>query len=235
MTARHVDWAKVEEIYRTGLVSVSEIAREAGLTEGAIRKRAKQGKWKRDLTAKVRAKTGEKLVLALANASESTNQLPRTDEETVELAAQTQVAVVRTHQNAIRRGQEITARLLQELDTTTSRAGEMEEAFAGEDDAKKKYAMMRAVSLPARAGVMRDLAQAARVWTGLERQAFGISEDRKNPNDNGDAAVTASELLAELQADAEALGMKLLPPPSDYEPAPSGVANRPRKNGADSD
>jgi hypothetical protein len=36
-----VDWVRAEELCRRGEVSVREIARRGGVTEGAVRKRAK--------------------------------------------------------------------------------------------------------------------------------------------------------------------------------------------------
>ena len=42
-----VDWELVEKHYRAGLLSLREIAKEAGCTEGAIRKRAKKDGWSR--------------------------------------------------------------------------------------------------------------------------------------------------------------------------------------------
>jgi hypothetical protein len=67
MGRRKVDWSEVEPLYRADVLSVSEIARQFKVTEGAIRYYAKQHKWKRDLGAKVRAKTKEKLIQDLAN------------------------------------------------------------------------------------------------------------------------------------------------------------------------
>ena len=46
-----VDWIRAEELYRRGEVSVREIARREGVTEGAVRKRAKaqgcEARWSR--------------------------------------------------------------------------------------------------------------------------------------------------------------------------------------------
>src|SRR5690606_26764418 len=42
-----VDWAEIERDYRTSPMSVREIARWYGITEAAIRKRAKRDGWER--------------------------------------------------------------------------------------------------------------------------------------------------------------------------------------------
>ena len=64
MTANNVSWRKVEAAYRAGVLTVTEIAKQAGLSDTAIHKRAKKNGWTRDLTARVRSRTSEKLTLA---------------------------------------------------------------------------------------------------------------------------------------------------------------------------
>ena len=175
------DWERIEAEYRAGSLSVREIARQAGLTEGAIRKRAKAEGWERDLTEKVRKAARAKLVREL-----STQERRTSDRETVESASSRQVEVVRQHQHAIGRGRNLTVRLLDELDATTAHIGEMEAEIVAEtrDDKNgtRRAAMLRAVSLPGRAGVIRDLSTAAKNWVALERQAFGI--DDRAPGDS---------------------------------------------------
>ena len=59
-----VDWEAIEREYRAGQLSVSEIGRRLGVTEGAIRKRVKRDGWTRPLADKVREAVREKLVRA---------------------------------------------------------------------------------------------------------------------------------------------------------------------------
>jgi hypothetical protein len=58
-TPKTVDWERIEADYRAGVKSLRETAGAHGITEGAIRKRAKQHGWTRDLKDKVRAKADE--------------------------------------------------------------------------------------------------------------------------------------------------------------------------------
>lgn len=51
-----VDWESVEREYRAGIRSLRDIGGEFGCTEGAIRKKAKEKDWSRDLSAKISAK-----------------------------------------------------------------------------------------------------------------------------------------------------------------------------------
>ena len=91
---------------------------------------------------------------------------------------------------------------------------------ATETDEKKRFAAHRAVSLPARAAVMRDLTQAARLWIQLERQAFRISDDRDRNTASAIEEMTEEELEASLREDLRILN--LLPNPEPEKP--KGVA-----------
>ena len=77
----------------------------------------------------------------------------------------------------------------------------------------------RAVSLQARAGVMRDLVQSARILIQLERQAFRTSDDRDRNTASAIDEMTEEELEASLREDMRILN--LLPNP---EPEKKGVA-----------
>jgi len=52
-------WPTIEADYRAGIKSVRQIAREHGLSEAAIRKRANRENWSRDLSAAIQAKADE--------------------------------------------------------------------------------------------------------------------------------------------------------------------------------
>ena len=53
------DWEAIESAYRAGLLSIREIASKNGITDGAIRKRAKKENWSRDLSEKIKNKSDE--------------------------------------------------------------------------------------------------------------------------------------------------------------------------------
>lgn len=174
------DWERIEAEYRAGSLSVREIARQAGVSDTAIRKRARAEGWERDLTEKVRQSTGAKLVRDLGSRDGSQRERV-SDREAIDSAATRQVEVVRQHRHAIGRGRDLTVRLLDELGASTAHVGEMEAEIIAEtgDDKSgtRRAAMLRAVSLPGRAAVMRDLATAARNWISLERIAFGLVDE----------------------------------------------------------
>lgn len=88
-----VDWERIEAEYRAGQISLRGIARAHGVTEGAIRKKAKAGGWARALADKVRKQVSEKLV-----RSDGTHpQRARTDREIVEAASLRGLEVVTSH------------------------------------------------------------------------------------------------------------------------------------------
>ncbi len=53
------DWEAIETAYRAGVMSLREIASQHGISEGAIRKRAKRDDWSRDLNAKVKERADD--------------------------------------------------------------------------------------------------------------------------------------------------------------------------------
>lgn len=109
---RPTDWEAIEREYRAGQLSVSEIARQHGVSHTAINKRAKAQGWTRNLASKVRQVVSERLVsdeVSSANAR-----------ETVEMAAARAVEVVRSHRRALSQlnaiGDILATRLSQHLD-----------------------------------------------------------------------------------------------------------------------
>jgi hypothetical protein len=59
---RTFDWEAMETEYRAGAKTLRAIAADHGVTEGAIRKRAKAEGWERDLSEKIRRSTNAALV-----------------------------------------------------------------------------------------------------------------------------------------------------------------------------
>ena len=116
-----LDWEKIEDEYRAGVLSVSHIGRIHGCSKTAIQKRAKRDGWARDLAAKVRAKIAEKLV-----ASEvASNQRARED-QIIEAAAATNVEVIRSHRSDIRNGRRLVSILMEQLERAAENREELE-------------------------------------------------------------------------------------------------------------
>jgi hypothetical protein len=211
---KNVDWKKIERLYRAGVLSVREIAREFNMVEGTIRYHANKKGWKRDLSHEARQAYRQKTVENLAKVFDSKElgkQLDNiTDEEIIEEAAKTQIEVVRQHQRTLGQGHQLTMRLLRELEDTTAHMGELQELITSEYAPQRREAVRRAISLPSRATTLRDLAAASRLWVTLERQAFNILDDReKSPDQRKVDEMSAEELRAEIRDEAKKIGLDL--------------------------
>lgn len=105
------DWAAVERDYRTGQYSNRELSRRHGPSEAAIRKRAADGSWARDLSEQIRQRVREKTCRAVAQ--ELVNA--ESDAEVVELAAEAGAEVIRGHQRLLLKARELTEMLMGRL------------------------------------------------------------------------------------------------------------------------
>ena len=139
-----IDWSSIEADFRSDSMSNRELARWYSISEGAIRKRAKAEGWVRIKCAPakpVRQPTMQPLITA-------TPVEPR---------------------DIVGRGRNLIFRLLDELDATTSHVGDIEDMIiddtAKDRDERRQAAMLKAVSLPVRAGTIKSLATAFRTLT----------------------------------------------------------------------
>lgn len=80
---KFIDWAAIEKHYRAGLKSLRTIAEEYGVTEGAIRKRAKRDLWTRNLEEKIQQRAQEKVRKELVRTP-GTQLTPSTEKQVVE-------------------------------------------------------------------------------------------------------------------------------------------------------
>jgi len=172
-TRAPIDWEAVEREYRAGQISVFQIGKMFGVSHTAINKRAAKEGWKRDLTERVRKEVSARLVSDEVSAA--------TAETIVDEAAARGVAVVREHRVLIGRGKKLVAALFGELEEATEHREEIEDAIIEDtkDDKtmERRSRMLRAVALPTRAGTLKALADANRIFIGLDRQAFGLSDE----------------------------------------------------------
>jgi len=100
------DWDEIEAKFSAGIKSVMAIAKEHGITEGAIRKRAKRDGWQRDLSGSVRSAVKSKLVRTTGTGSGI-----RTDSDIIDSASDEITQVVRGHRTLISKWQGISAKL----------------------------------------------------------------------------------------------------------------------------
>ncbi|MCE4223413.1 hypothetical protein HCU64_06585 [Methylobacterium sp. C25] len=151
-----IDWAAVEREYSKTDQSIREIARWYGISDKAIRLRAKEKKW---------PPRGEGAPQAAPQAAQ-----PNSDavEPIVERIRPAPAEFDASPEAIIGRGQKLAVRMLDELEADTANIGEIEtaieDATTGKNDARRRDAMLKAVSLPSRAGTLKNLALAAKTF-----------------------------------------------------------------------
>lgn len=174
------DWEAIERDYRAGLLSIREVAKVHGVSDKAIRNKAKENGWERDLSDKINEKVRTGLVRTQSAAADL-----KTEREIIETAAATVVQVVRGHRKHISRQIELVDTLTEQLVGAAGSRDEIEAAIfdetAGDKDGKRRSAMLKAVSLPTHASAAVNLANALKTLVGLERQAFSIKDESETP------------------------------------------------------
>lgn len=194
------DWFIVEKEYRAGVLSLREIASGAGITEGAVRKRAKKDGWSRDLQAKILAKTEEKVRKEAVRTSST--QLTAEDERTVvEANADLQFQVRMSHRRGLDKLRTVKEKLVAQIEQAVDNFVDLQEVIEmvrnpdenGMD--KANDALRKAMG---RSSVVDDLKKLSeideRVRKG-EREAFGLDN---LPSDGAQDPMAA--FLAELSA-----------------------------------
>ncbi len=116
-----VDWEVVEKHYRAGMKSLRTIAEENGITEGAIRKRAKRDKWTRNLEKKIQERAQEKVRREAVRAP-GTQLTPKTEQETVEAYSDVVASVDMIQRDDVKAALDISRANLQEIALTVDPA-----------------------------------------------------------------------------------------------------------------
>lgn len=202
-----LDWERIESQYRAGIMSLREIADDHGISEGAIRKRAKRDDWARDLGAKIQQRADDLVRKAEVRAEVRSTQ-SATDREVIEASALRIAQVRGEHRHDITRMRSLILRLLAECEAEAAEPG----VFAGIGDILRapddrgmdrlNDAYQKAISLPTRIKGVKELAETMKTLVGLEREAYGIvsAEDAKAPPPGIDVSKLSTAALAELMA-----------------------------------
>lgn len=199
MTTKQPDWEAIERAYRAGALSIRTIADRNGISDTAIRKKAKASGWVRDLSEQVRKEVRNKLVRGEVRDGQCAN--PERDAEIVEEAAEEGATVVRSHRRDIRKASNLANLLMDDLLTTIQQRESIEDAIEEEtrDDSNgmRRANMLGAVSLPSNAKTLFQLSSAMKNLQVLERQAFNL-DDKEQSSDVDEL----SNLMDELSKDA---------------------------------
>lgn len=173
------DWEAIETAYRAGVMSLREIASQHGISEGAIRKRAKRDDWSRDLNAKIQQKADD-LVRKQEVRKQVRNESTLTERVLIEATAEVIATVRMEHRGDIRRARELTNMLFDELGAQCADVSALEQLAdimldpddKGRDRLNEIY--QKVISLPSRVKSMKDLSDSLKTLIGLEREAYSI-------------------------------------------------------------
>lgn len=177
---KQIDWEAIEKLYRIGQMTVRAIALKHGISHVAIVKKAQREGWVQDKSEEVRQKTKAAL---LSYQREITKKITTPTKEEIDTAVQTNVVVVTEHRIGIKASQNLVQLFQDQLKEAATKRDQIESSIIdetqneeGKTDQKRRNMMLKAVSLPAHSGVLRDLSIAQKNLIYLERQAFNIDE-----------------------------------------------------------
>ena len=173
------DWEAIETAYRAGVMSLREIASQHGISEGAIRKRAKRDDWSRDLAAKVKERADD-LVRKAEVRKQVRSEATLNERVLIEATAEVIASVRMEHRGDIKRARQITNALFDELGAECADVAALEKLgvlmFDPDDKGQDKLNEIyhKVISMPERVKSVKALSEALKNLIGLERQAYDI-------------------------------------------------------------
>lgn len=179
------DWEAIESDYRAGVMSLREIASQHGISDTAIRKRAKKEGWSRDLAAKIQAKADD-LVRRREVRTKVRTENATSERELIEANAEVIATVRMEHRGDIRRARTLANALFDELEAECADVealrtlGQMmlDPDENGRDRLNELYHAI--ISMPERVKSMKALSETLKNLIGLERQAYSMDEGEKD-------------------------------------------------------
>lgn len=156
---RTIDWVSIHSDYRTKAMGFRELSRWYGVSDAAIRKRAKKEGWTVDPEVVRTEKVRTPIEVRTSADFTSKTEVPKPED-------------------IVGRGHNLIHRLLDELDATTTYQGELLSMIEQEDDdEKRRSALRRAIDLPNRSNVIKSLANAFKTFN--EAQAVDGKKARR--------------------------------------------------------
>lgn len=187
------DWERIEIEYRAGVQSIRQIAQAFGVSDGAIRKRAKTQEWTRDLNGKIKAKA-EAIVRTEVVRTEVRNspEYKATEKETIDANANLIASIQINQRKDIQRARNLCMGLFDELEhligldniALLQDFGEVmrKEDDKGQDRLNDLY--HKIIQLPNRVKSMKDLGDTLKTLIGLEVQAYGLDKKQEDKTDD---------------------------------------------------
>jgi hypothetical protein len=181
---KQINWSQIANDYRAGIKTLRQIAEENDISNVAILKRAKRDDWTRDLSARIQAKADAKVSKALVS-SEVSKERAANEREIVEANAELQYKVRISHRKDIQRVKALLLLQLGEAELQTVDIAlfkQLGELMASPDDNgidKLNELYKKALSLPSRVTVVKQVTETLATLIKLEREAFGIDKEEK--------------------------------------------------------
>lgn len=147
-----IDWEKIEKEYSKGIRSNLCIAKEFGISEAAIRKKAKLHYWSKDLSSRINAMAEKKIQRTKGPFEKKCER--ESDMALIEAESEVMVRIRLSHRTDIASRRNLCNRLYDEITTSTD-----------EDS----------LPLPQRVDAFVKLTNAFKMLVALEREAFGIA------------------------------------------------------------
>lgn len=179
------DWEAIETAYRAGVMSLREIASQHGISEGAIRKRAKRDDWSRDLNAKVKERADD-LVRKAEVRKQVRSETVLSERVLIEATAEVIATVRMEHRGDIRRARTLANALFDELEAECADVDALRKlgGLMLDPDENGRYRLnelyQSIISLPERVKSMKALSETLKNLIGLERQAYSMDEGEKD-------------------------------------------------------
>jgi len=107
------DWQQIELDYRAGIKTLRQIGGEQGVTEAAIRKRAKREDWTRDLSGRIAAKAEELVRKSAVRKMVRKNDFAYPESLVVKTISQCVAGISETHRALLERSIQVSAQLLE--------------------------------------------------------------------------------------------------------------------------
>lgn len=178
-----VNWIAIEAEYRAGIKSNVEISASHGVGEAAIRKRAKQNGWERNLRERIQMAVEEKVARTAAAEGQ----------DVIEANANALATVELTQRQDIRNLREMVALLAEECRAQVKnpadfdKLGELMAKDDGEGTVDKLNELYRkVVSMPGRISSVKQLAETLKILIELERKVLRMDQGTGQKNTSVD-------------------------------------------------
>lgn len=179
-----LDWLAIEADYRPNKLSLREIGKKHGCTEGAIRRKAKAEGWERDLSAKIKSQADAIVIRETVRTEYAAN----TEKEIVDANAHHSATIQITERKDVTKARNVAMSLLVELESQVTdkelyeNLGELMRTADEKGMDKLNEIYHKVISFGGRTDSMKKLSDTLKTLIDLERRVYKIDEE-SDPTD----------------------------------------------------